>query len=282
MKPFQYSRPASLDEAANLLRELGSTAVVFAGGTDLIPMMRIGELAPQHVVDVKHLADLHEFQQDGEGRWHIGAAVTVHELESSPALGESYPALATAAASLGSYPVRCRATIGGNVCRASPSADLLPPLLIYEAEAITYSPAGERRSPLSQFFVGPGQTSLAGDEFLVKLVLPVSAPGWQSAYTKHSPRRAMDLAVVGVATAVGPNGSGPRSIRIALGAVAPTPIRATGVEEEWGRRGPLPWDEVGKLAAAECNPIDDLRASADYRRHIVKVVVARMLQGLSN
>jgi len=278
---YQYSRPTNLQEAVSLLHSMDGDVLVLAGGTDMIPLMSAQALGPRHVVDIKAIAELNRIRQDKDGQLHIGAAVRVSDLLHEDVILDNYPALAQAAEVLGSYPVRNRATIGGNVCRASPSGDLIAPLLIYEAMATVYCSAGQRIMALDTFFVGPGETVLGRDEILVELTLPAPKEGWHSAYLKCSPRRAMDLAVVGVAVGLGPGDRQWRELRIALGAVGPTPFRARQTERAWKERDSLTWKEIGELAAAECQPIDDLRGGADYRRHIVGVLVARMLYQLA-
>ena len=182
---------------------------------------------------------------------------------------------------LGSYPVRNRATIGGNICRASPSGDLLPPLLIYDARLVIFSQNGFRSVLLRDFFIGPGKTILEEDEILVEVILPQVSPSASSGYLKYSRREAMDLAIVGVAAMLIPRTDSKDELRLALGAVGPTPFRAINVEKTWQKRGPLDYEEVGTLASAECQPIDDIRSSANYRRKIVSVLTIRLLTMLS-
>lgn len=284
MPLFTYSRPTTIEEALSLLKKLDGQNILFAGGTDIIPMMRSGQLSPKHVVDVKAISDLQGIVHGENGETRIGSAVLVHELEDNQHLIRLYPALIEAALTLGSYPVRCRATIGGNVCRASPSADLIPPLLIYETQARIVGPDRSRLVPLDDFFTGPGQTILERGEILVELILPPPNDEyeWRSTYIKHGPRKAMDLAVAGVAVALGQNSAQKPELRIALGAVSPTPIRAISAEIAWKEQGPMPWSKVGELAAMDCKPISDIRGSAEYRKRLVNVLVARALENLNS
>jgi carbon-monoxide dehydrogenase medium subunit len=260
---------------------LEGNVLILAGGTDTIPLVTARALGPCHVVDIKAIPELRGIRQDRDGYLHIGAAVSVSDLLGEDLVVAKYPALAQAAQVLGSYPVRNRATIGGNVCRAAPSGDLIPPLLIYEARAVVCCPAGQRVVTLDTFFIGPRETILARDDILVELALPPLEGDWHSAYAKYSPRRAMDLAVVGVAVGLRRGDRQWRDLRIALGAVGPTPLRARKAEGAWKQKHSLTWREIGELAAGECEPIDDLRASAAYRRHLVRVLVARTLSELA-
>lgn len=280
MKNFDYSRPRTIDEAIRLLSELKGRSFILAGGTDMIPLMHVRGLSPQHIVDVKALEELKGITVE-DGWLRIGATVTVHQIWSNPYIAGEYPALHEAAASLGSFPVRCQATIGGNVCRASPSGDLLPSLLLYDAEVTLVNSSGRRKADLDEFFLGPGETICHEDEILMEILLPPSGSGAQSTYLKYSPRRAMDLAIAGIGVGIWPNSDGLEDVRIALGAVGPTPFRAREAEGAWKHRGPISWDEVGKIAAGECQPIDDIRGTEMYRRKVVSVFVARILGNLS-
>jgi carbon-monoxide dehydrogenase medium subunit len=171
------------------------------------------------------------------------------------------------------------ATIGGNVCNAAPSADTAPPLLVFDATAVVVGPSGRRSLPLTDFFRGPGLTVLESGELLAELRLATPAAGTGSAYERHTPRKQMDIAVVGVAAALTVSGDKIARARVALGAVAPRPIRATAAESLL--EGQPPSDDLftraAEAAAAEASPIDDVRASADFRRHLVRVMTARML-----
>jgi aerobic carbon-monoxide dehydrogenase medium subunit len=282
MGSFEYQSPATIEEAISLLTTSDLNSVVLAGGTDLLPLVRNGKVHPERVIDIKKLDLLYGIRRNEPGEVEIGAAVTVHELENDPLLQEHFPALVSAAATLASFPVRCRATIGGNVCHASPSADLVPPLMIYDAKVHLVGSKGERNLTLEDFHTGPGQTLMQPDEILTKISMPIPAHKVHSLYLKHSPRKAMDLAVVGVAALFGRLDSGETEIKIALGAVAPTVIRATGAEQAWREQGPLVWEELGVLAAQESSPIDDVRATAEFRRKIVAVLVTRAFKELSS
>ena len=191
-----------------------------------------------------------------------------------------YPVLAYAASTLASIQIRNLATVAGNICRASPSADMPPALLVLDAVVVLAGQAGERVVPLAEFFTGPGRTVRQPNEFLTEIRVPSPSPHSGAAYIKHSPRRAMDLAVVGVAAAATLQDGLCRNVRIALGAVAATPRRAReaeavleGLEPSAARLA-----AVARVAATECSPISDVRGSADYRREMVRVNTERALQ----
>jgi carbon-monoxide dehydrogenase medium subunit len=210
----------------------------------------------------------------------LGALATVRQVETSPLVQQHYPGLAQAARELGSIQVRNRATVAGNICRASPSADTPPPLIAADARVTLFNPAGERSLPLEEFFTGPGQTVLAPNEILLVITAPPPPPHTGHVYLKHGRRRAMELATVGVAVRVTLAGDVCRTVRIVLGAVAPTALRAT--EAESLLTGIAPDDErieqAARAAMAAARPISDVRASADYRREMVGVLTRRAIR----
>lgn len=280
MKSFTYSCPMTLDEAIHQLSNLKGESFILAGGTDMIPLMHVRSLPPMHIVDIKKIKYLKGVKNEG-GQVRIGSTETVHDISQAPLIAQHYPALHQAALSLGSFPVRCQATIGGNICRASPSGDLLPSLLLYNASAGVAGTNGKRIVKLSDFFLGPGETVLEKDEILTDILLPSPDSDSYATYQKISPRRAMDLAVVGVAVGIWFSDGKIEDVRIALGAVGPTPLRAIKAETTWKDKNPVDWEEIGSVAATECKPIGDIRGSANYRRKLVAVYVARMLDDLS-
>ncbi|HLB29595.1 MAG TPA: xanthine dehydrogenase family protein subunit M, partial [Dehalococcoidia bacterium] len=226
---FEYLEPTTIEEAIAMLSQHGEQARVLAGGTDLLIRMKARQWRPQYVVNIKGIPGLSGISQNG-GALSIGALTTVREIETSPLVKQGYPALAYAASQIGSIQVRNSATVGGNLCNAAPSAELAPPLLVLGASARIRGPQGERSVPLEEFFTGPGRTVLGPGELLVALEVPAPVHGSSNAYLKHSPRRAMDIAVVGAAAWVLTENGICRDCRIALGAVAPTPLRARNSE----------------------------------------------------
>jgi CO/xanthine dehydrogenase FAD-binding subunit len=280
----RYIRARTLDEVLSILAEMGDRASVLAGGTDLILGIRAGLLAPECLVDVTHVEELRgiRYANGGpQGGLTVGAATTVHELETSPLLVGGYRLLAEAAGTLASVQIRNRATVGGNLCHAAPSADCAPPLLALDAEVELAGRQGRQRMPLEGFFVGPGRTRLSADRVLVSLHLPYPGDHCGGCYIKHSLRRAMDCAFVGVAALVCMDGERMTRARIALGAVAPTPMRAHGAEALLQGSPDLTSEVLaaaGRAAAAEARPIDDIRAGAWYRCRMVEVQTRRALE----
>ncbi len=280
MRRFEYHEPRTLDEAIALLVRLGAEASVLAGGTDLLVEIKEHLRWPRHVVNVKKIPGLAALEYDERDGLRFGALVTARAIETSPVVREKYPGLAQAARELGSIQVRHRATVVGNICRASPSADTLPPLIADDASVRIQGPSGGRTVAIGDFLAGPGKTVLAPGELVSAVVVPPPAPRTGKHYIKHGRRKAMELATVGVAVALTLEGEACREIRIALGAVAPTPIRARAAEDALRGR-PL---DGGAIAAAartamgECRPISNVRASAAYRREMVGVLTARAIE----
>lgn len=280
MRPFEYFEPASLDEALALLSQTNGRGSVLAGGTDLLVEIKEKVRAPDQVINIKKIPGLDRLDYEPGTGLRIGALVTVRQVETAPVVGRYYPSLAGAARELGSIQVRSRATVAGNICRASPSADLPPPLMAAGATVTLVGPGGERRVALEEFFTGPGRTVLARNELLVEINVPAPPPQTGQVYIKHGRRVAMELATVGVAVALTLDGPVCRDARIVLGAVAPTPLRARQAEAVL--RGQV-MDEglvqaVAKAAMAEARPIDDVRSSAGYRREMVGVQTARAIR----
>jgi carbon-monoxide dehydrogenase medium subunit len=275
MRRFEYFEPATLGEALALLARYQGRAQPLAGGTDLLVELKEQLRRADCVVNIKHIPGIDGLSFDARQGLRIGALVTAREVEISPIVLDKYSSLAQAARELGSIQVRNRATIVGNVCRASPSADMLPPLIADGAQVTIQGGSGERRVALDDFFTGPGMTVLAPGELVTEIRVPAPAPRTGKVYLKHGRRKAMELATVGVAVSLSEN-----EIRIVLGAVAPTPIRARRAEELL--RGKTLNDELIEKAAeaaeSESRPISNVRASAEYRREMVGVLTRRALQ----
>lgn len=280
MQPFDLLTPTSLTEAVNLLSESGGAALPLAGGTDLIPQMRAGEASPGSLLSLRRLRELDDLAFDPGRGLRLGARVTLRQLVRDPMIRRYYPVLAEAASIMASEQVRSLATVGGNLCNGSPSADLAPPLLVLDAEVVLVGPSGQRTLPVGEFFVGPGATARRPNELLLELRLP--PPRGSAIYLKHTPRSYMDLAVVGVAARLVRGNGSPPQIAIALGAVAPVPMRADRAEQSWVGEGltPAGLARAARSAAEECSPIDDIRASAGYRRQMIEVLVRRSLETL--
>lgn len=275
MKP-EYLAPPTLEEAVQRLCADPQAAII-AGGTDLIPELRLGKRRPPLLVDLRRLP------LDGieavEGRLRLGAGLTHARLCAAPQVQRCLPMLAAACAEIGGPPVRSRATLGGNLCTASPAADTIPPLLAYDAEVELFGPAGARRLPLEQFLLGPRRTALEVGEILTAVSVPLPPERSAGRFIKLGKRNAMAIAVVSVAARLDLDDRGAvRAARVALGSVAPTPIRAAAEAAlVGGRPSPDLFVSAGALAAQSAAPISDVRAAADYRRRMVAVLTRRAL-----
>ena len=282
MARFEYLEARTFRQAISLCQRHGDAARLVAGSTDFLVRWRLGNWRPQYVINIQRIASLTRVSYSARNGLRLGALVTVETLVNHPVIRRRYPALAAAAASFAGVQVRNLATVGGNVCNASPSGDTLPALLAFGAQCRIAGPNGERLAPLDQFFTGPGATILQTGEILAELRLPPSQAGSGSLYIKHSPRGAMDIAIVGVASVIslGDRGRSCREVRIALGAVAPTPIRAYAAEDMLRGRPITPEliEAAAQQAQALATPIDDVRASASHRKAIVGVLTKRTLE----
>ncbi len=278
MRRFELALPESLDDCLRLLAERGPETKLLAGGTDLLPQMKNGVLMPKRVIDLSGVARVKILESDAKGL-RIGAAVPARQLEQDPRVRAGYVSVAESAALVGSVQVRNLATVGGNLCNAAPSADMAPPLVALEAQAVIAGPHGERRVALSDFFTGVRTTVLGPDELLVEIAAPAPGPHSGGSYIRHTPRRERDIAVVGVASQVTLANGVCAKARIALAAVAPTPVRATTAEAALEGRPLTPEliERAAELAAQGAKPISDQRGSEDFRRHLVRILTRRTL-----
>lgn len=272
---FEYHRAKTVEEALGLLEAHSPDARILAGGTDLLISMKEGICAPGHVIDVKAIPELRSIEIGSDGSLTIGACATVNELLEFEGLAAGMAALHDAASVLATYQLRNRATVGGNITNASPACDLGTPLLVLGASVSAVSPSGERTVPVSEFFTSVKQTCLAQDEVITTVNIP-PAVGTASAFVKRQRIRGHDLATVNVAAAIGGSGG----LRLGLGAVATVPLLIDGL----GAAG-TSLDELREGAAQAAldaiTPIDDVRASAAYRCHMVELLVGRALDAIS-
>ena len=275
LKSFEFYEPTTLAEASRLFAE--EHAQLLAGGTDIIIGMKAYTETPESVISLQKIPGLDGITTDGDSI-NIGAMTKVREVELSGDIQQHHTALAEGAAEIGSIQIRNLATIGGNIAHASPAADTVAGLLVADAQVDIASADGERSVPIDELFTGPGQTVLTPGEIITRFRLPKPASG--SHYIKHKIREVMDLAFIGVATAVNLDNGTITDARIGLAAVAPTPIRATAAENLLRGNAPTPelLEQAGEAAAAGCSPISDLRCSAEHRREMVDVLTRRTLQ----
>ena len=276
MRPFQYLTPRSLDEALALLTP---KAVPLAGGTDLFLGMERRQTRPEAIVDLKRIPGVDGIEPSDRGL-RIGALALMETLSASPLIRDGYPALGEAARVVGSTQTRNRATIGGNLANASPAADTATPLMALGAAVEATGADGTRELPIDELFRGPGKTALRDGELLTAILIP-PAPALSGSAFQRCVRTAMDIAVVNCAAFVRLDENGiVVDARIALGAVGPTPLRAASAESCLKGHGfsARTAEEAAECAAADARPIDDVRAGADYRREMVRVLTRRAIE----
>ncbi len=274
MHPFRYERPATLDEAIALLERHGGDARLLAGGTDLIIGLRDRSESARVVVDVKHVAELRPGIAERDGVLAIAATTVMTDIAANARVGDRFVALAEAAAVVGSVQIRNRATLGGNICNASPAADTATPLLVYGAVVVVAGRGGVRRIPIDEFFVGPGATTLLRGEIVTAVELPLAGGRVGAAHLRRTRRRGHDLASVTLSSAVDGRGV----VRIAYGSVGPRPVLA--IDESGVLADPSSSDDARAarlermLSAASPSP-RSMRASPEYRLAMLRVLAAR-------
>lgn len=302
MEKFDYFKPKTFDEALSLFNQYGKKAMLIAGGTDVLVMIKKREISPTVLISLQGIPGLDQIEYDGTLR--IGAMVTHRMIEKFNLIREKFSALSDAVQVLGSIQIRNVATIGGNICTAAPSADTATPLLVLGAQVKVKSLKGERTIHLDEFFKGPGETVLKEDEIVSELIIPKPLPYTGSAYWKHQRRLALDLPILGVSVllslnkdtlscsemlrssfpissifhAIEQDGLVCKEVRIALGVAAPTPMRAMKAERllRGQKINDELMDEVANTASEEAQPRDSIRGEAWYRREMIKVFVKRM------
>jgi carbon-monoxide dehydrogenase medium subunit len=276
--PFALLNADSIEHAVSSLTEYHGDARILAGGTDLLVKIRNGDVLPRCVVNLGRLTELRRIEELSGGEVRIGALATLSQIAVHPLIRERYPALAEAAQTVGSVQIQNLGTLIGNLCNASPAADAVPPLLIYEVLLNIVGPKGRRRVPVEDFFVGPGVSILELGEIVESVDLPVLDSQTRSCYLKLGRTRGVDLAIVGAAVQVGIRGDA----RLAVASVAPTPRRLRTAERELsaelahGKRG----ERAAQAIRDEIDPISDLRASAEYRSEMTVVLARRGIERL--
>lgn len=277
---FEYFAPKTIEEACSLLAQYKGEARILAGGTDLLVKMKNRRTVPSYLINIKNIPDLDYFHYDEEAGLRIGALTTLEAIKTSPLVRRRFDILGQAASVMGSVEIRNQGTIGGNLCNAAPSAETAPALIALSARAKIVGPAGERTVALEDFFTGPGETVLQSGEILTEVQIPNPPPRSGGVYLKYSIRK-MDIAAVGVGVLFTLNGGEScADIKIALGAVAPTPIRARKAEEVI--RGQQPTEELmaraAQVAAEESRPITDIRSRAEKRKEMVGVLTRQAIE----
>jgi len=278
MRDIEFQSPPTLEDLCQLLAERKGT--IIAGGTDLIPKMQRMGVSNPFLVDLSRIPQL-RFLESNQKKIRIGSLITFNEIARSEIVQRGAHLLADAARTVGSEQIRNRGTLGGNVANASPAGDSLPPLLVLDAELILLSKFGERIVPLSRMLLGPGETAIAENEVIHSICINQLDNDTRSCFLRLGNRQGKSIAVVSVAIALKLDGQGCiEDLRLALGAVAPTAMRCVNIENEFiGEQISIELiGEVAEKASRDCSPIDDVRGTANYRRHVVKQYVARGLR----
>jgi carbon-monoxide dehydrogenase medium subunit len=282
MQEFEYSAPESLAEALRLLASRPGASSLLAGGTDLVVAMRAGRRRPTLIVDVKKLRELAQISTD-DGKFAFGAAVPCRKIYGHPVIARHFPALADAARLIGGIQIQGRATVGGNLCNAAPSADTIPSLIAYGATAVVASAAGSRNIPVEDVCVSPGKTCLSDGEILTRLTMTLPPKNSGAMFLRFIPRNEMDIAVVNVGVSVELDDECRtfRTVRVALGAVAPIPLVVKDLAGKMAGQAVNEQSiaEAAQICRAAARPINDMRGTIEHRRQLVKVLVTRALQG---
>ena len=284
MRAFEYTSPKTVSAAADLLAEKGDLARVLAGGTDLIVQVREGKRHVERIVDIKDIPETNVLSYDPQAGLHLGSAVPCYKIYGDKAISAAYPALADSAHIIGGTAIQGRAAVGGNLCNASPAADTIPALIVLGATCIIAGTNGTREVPVKQFCTAPGRTVLQNGEFLESLKIPAPESKSSSFYLRFIPRNEMDIAVVGAGVSVVLDDAKESfvSARIALAAVAPTPLFAEEASALLSGRSvsdESAIEEAAEAAKAIARPISDMRGSAEQRVHLVGVFTKRALNG---
>jgi xanthine dehydrogenase FAD-binding subunit len=282
MQAFDYARAGTIDEATTLLQQTQGRARILAGGTDLIVALRERRQTTELVIDIKPIGELMALAFDAETGLHIGAATPCWRIYGDLNVATYYPGLVDGVRQIGGVQIHGRASVGGNLCNASPAADAIPALIVHGAQAEIAGPGGRRALAVESFCTGPGRTVLQPDELLVALHLPPPPPNSGAAYVRFTPRNEMDISVAGAAAWVQLDAGGSRFLggRVALAAVAPTPLVVPEVGDILAGQ-PVDESTIGKVAVAAqqaARPITDMRGTAEYRRELVGVLVRRAVE----
>ncbi|MXW05298.1 MAG: xanthine dehydrogenase family protein subunit M [Gemmatimonadetes bacterium] len=283
MHAFDYATPESVADAVVMLSDQGKNACVLAGGTDLIVQLRENRRRTDLVVDVKRIAELNALSYDAATGVTIGAAVPCYRIYGDAEIAAAYPGLMDAARLVGGTGIQGRASLGGNLCNASPAGDTIPPMIVLSGEAEIAGPNGTRKVAVEDFCTAPGRTVLEDGEFLVSLHFPAPAPNSGAFYRRFIPRNEMDIAVVGVGASVvlSEDRSSFVSARIAVGAVAPTPLFVREAGDALAGQ-PVSDESIQRaadLARDAARPISDMRGTAEYRKHLTSVLTRRVVEG---
>jgi carbon-monoxide dehydrogenase medium subunit len=279
MKPFDYLQPSTLDKAVELLARHGEQARILAGGTALLLDIQHGEIAPTYLISLDQVPGLQSIRENAG--WRIGTLATISHVAAFAVKHPQLRALVDSAWLFGGQQVRNMCTVGGNICKASPGADMVPPLLCLDAELQLSGPDGQRSTPLDGFLIGPDETAIHPAEVLTEINLPQLPPRTSTAFFKVMRRHAMDCSIIAAAARISLADDGQTVVeaRVALGAAAPNPFRAKQAEALLvsNKLSPYLLHETAIAARDAARPISDVRASADYRRMLVETLVERAI-----
>lgn len=283
MRAIEYASPNTVAEAVELLQRGGPTAKVLAGGTDIIVMAREYRRDVSVMVDVKNIPEATELSYDASRGLHLGAAVPCYKIYENEQVARLYPALIDSASLIGGIQIQSRASIGGNLCNSSPAADSIPTVIALGGICHIAGPNGNRTLAAEAFCTGPGRNALEPGEMLVWIEFAAPKPNSGAHFLRFIPRNEMDIAVVNCATALQLDASGQRieSARIAVGAVAPTPLLVAdaGAKLAGASLDPASWEPAIEAVRVACNPITDMRGSIAQRRHLAGVFARRTIEG---
>ena len=281
MQAFEYAAPESAEEVVKLLTGKNGDARILAGGTDLIVQLREGRRQAKLVVDIKNIPELTQVTFDPKNGLCIGSAASCSQICNDANVCNHYPGLVDGIQLIGGVQIQNRASVGGNLCNASPAADSIPALIVHEAVCHITGPNGSRTLPVEEFCIAPGKNAMQSGEFLISITIPTPKEKFGSGYLRFIPRNEMDIAVVGAGASVVLDADGKRfgSARIALGAVAPTPLLATDAGAFLAGKAITHEnvEEAARMAQSIAKPITDLRGTAEHRKHLVAVLVERAL-----
>ena len=283
MKELEYFKPQTVQEALSILKEKNGSARMIAGGTDLLVVLRAGRREASVIIDAKAVPELNQLSYDPQQGLTLGAAVPAYKIYEDTEIPKVYPAVGDSASLLGGIQIQSRASIGGNLCNAAPSADAVPSLIVHSAACVIAGPNGTRELPVEEFCTGPGQTVLSGDEFLVSLKLPPPPKNSGSMYLRFIPRNEMDIAVAGSGVFVQLSGDKKtiQSARVSLSAVAPTPLLVKEAGEFLAGKeiSEDVINQAGQIAKDAARPITDMRGTIEQRKHLCDVLTRRALKG---
>ena len=282
MKYIDYERPINLKAALEILQNNGETTKILAGGTDILTKLRIRRELPDLLLDSKEIPELNELSYNPNSGLTVGGAVPLYKLYDHEDVKEYYQSIVDSTKIIGGIPIQGRATLGGNLCYAAPSADAIPPLIVLGATASIHSLNGSREVSIREFCTGPGSTILKNNEIVVSINIPAPKQNSGAHYMRFIPRNEMDIAVVGVGTSVklSDDGSKFEDAQVSLASVAPTPLHVTSITDYLSGKeiNDENIEKAGELAKDASKPISDMRGTAEYRQHLCTVLTKRSLK----